>query len=124
MNATLGATSVRFIDDKGAVGSRRTRTSTPFGGAIAGDHLANDILSVCRAFRAQKLSYYEWPHPMMALDNPEIMELITCLMQLVQSLASSGMISRSAFLHQPTDNALRWGSSAYASVCELHLYMK
>jgi hypothetical protein len=59
MNATLGATSVRFIDDKGAVGSRSTRTPTPFGGATAGDHLANNILSVFRAFRAQKLSYYE-----------------------------------------------------------------
>jgi hypothetical protein len=59
MNATLGATSVRFIDDKGAVGSGSTRPLTPFGGAIAGDLLANDILSVFCAFRAQKLSYYE-----------------------------------------------------------------
>jgi hypothetical protein len=59
MNATLGATLDRFVDDKGAAGSRRTRAPTPFGGAIAGDHLENDILSVSRNFRAQKLSYYE-----------------------------------------------------------------
>jgi hypothetical protein len=43
MNATLGATLDKFIDDEGAVGSRKTRTPTPFGGAIAGDHLANNI---------------------------------------------------------------------------------